>query len=622
MNIARIAILTLGIILTTHPFAVATDDLACLVSIKSPYENFSAHLKAEMVKALNQAPSLAPLEQPLIGSYRDYVQLSLRYPVYALTGKVTLYVLIDGRRREERYLCLSHSSHQKDLNLHQQKVFIEKAVKQITEQVSIEYGYSQGQALKAGYYANQRNLSVDIPLQVQLVDSNKKQRSISPQSPETAEYNRRKSITLISEQRALRDEALEKQQRRDKVLEMSMEFKSHNMQGLQEKPESSPVSKATKPHLQKTQRPSKKRFHSLQRELELTWRAPARSQIYRELSTMYRDIGQQDQAYRYAKEATATYADQESKDLVRELEGPLANPVERFRIQNKKRDLKVAFKAIVEYDTNVIQEAVDSYTHFDKDDFSAHLGLSLDKKWALKFKQIENRSSYDLFSATFTNHGEFDLLTHRVGHDFHISRQSGDHFIYYSFGLGYNHFSRRSTTLLSGMDASASFSVYRRPAKLLLSGSFMHLNKSYSDQFYDSDIRSGHQNRVELSAQKVLLERHQFQAKIGFLEDVTSDASLSYNAYFLEGSWHYRPMNEWVTSLGPFSRFTHRDYEESERGRNLRKDDLECYGFQITKNAGKNINFQLDYRFYDNRSTRRFNTYLREQISLNYRILF
>lgn len=568
----------------------SSKDIACTFKTHTKFENFEKRLETRLHFAMREDPYLVPIERRDLSSYRKYYHLNLRYPVYAFPGKATLYIKLKSQNQSDRYLCYSHpikdNSH---LTLEQQDLFIDRIIPHLTHQIKIEAETYEGDMLKPGYYTNREFISLDPVLEIELMGKRtellgKKQYHLSPKEKKVL---KKQSTTIKEEQ--------------DYIANPKPDLKE----------DLSPMIKQAK------------KFSKLKEELSMTWSSPRRSQLYQELSLMYSDIGQHQEAYHFAKQAQAAQPNFQNKKRLDQIEGPMSDPVQRFRYKNKKRGLRLSLSAIGEYDSNVIQEAINSFFHSDKNDFVIHANLKADKKWKWDLGSWKQQSSYDLNVSTYTEHNDLDLITHRLGHDLTLAKSDGENNLYSLLGLGFNYLSRRGTSLLSGWDASSSISYYQKSIKTLWNGSLYILDKRYTDHFFEKDERTGMNYGLALSAFHTFgrKDKHQIALELSGNRDDLNDNTQSYYEQASKISWKYRP-KRFISSLKTFYRFAHRSYSEAEFGRSKRTDDKITAGISLKKKFYENLSFDLAYQYTDNQSKRRVNRYRRDQVSLTYRINF
>jgi hypothetical protein len=350
----------------------------------------------------------------------------------------------------------------------------------------------------------------------------------------------------------------------------------------------------------------------------MTWSGKRRSLLLRQLALIYKEEDLRDDALAYALKAYEDDPTEENFKLLRELETNDTYGVDRFRFNNRVRNLDMSLILKTEYDSNAIQDAVDSLIHRDSDDILIQAAFLMDKKWGWKLGSMEQYSSYDVSQSFYAEEQDLDLMTHRIGHDmsylFDHARMN--------FGIGYNYFLRRGKSLLDGADLNWSLSYYVDNYDQVWNVSLFWMDKNYSDHFYSSDLRNGRQYRLNLSWQASLSEGHQFVFNTGSYEDDLKDPTLSYEAYLCSAQWNIDVNHVLLDRISPSFYYERRTHEQGEPGRNPRKDAQFSYGIQATKVLKAHHSLNMNMLYTDNQSSRRVSRYKRTQVSLGYQIDF
>ena len=557
------------------------DEIHCVISVQSDYENFSKRLEKKIKDQMDSDVSMNfSKEAPLINSKHQY-RINLTYPVYPFKDKASLYIKFNDRNNVTRYLAISHHTVEKaNLSISQQEVLINKVSEILIQQLKIESGYLEGLSMKPGYYTNHQVLSLNQTLDIKLIEiQNKKSSDLIGYVQRTKEYKNK--TTMRTEQ----------------------DLKTNHYK--------KPLT-------------LKQKFDKTKMDLGLEIEPQKISQLYLDLSSIYEVSQNKTKALEFAQKSYDTFSNHDSLDKVRELQGgEESNKINRFRLMNKKRKLKILANFKVEHDDNVIQEAVDAFVHTDTVDTSFQGTLSIDKAWGFKFGLLDNSTSYSLKQSNYAKHKDLDLSQHRLGHAFSSSWDNGSGHTMFSMGGGYIYFSRHLEELLRGQDANIGVAHYMKPHKLLFSSDFSFLDTKYSNNFFNSDEMSGQTTIISSTVQKTLGKgsRHKASLTAHYRTERPGRDYLSNDAYRLVSKWEYKP-TYFIDSASFSYLFERQEYNAVDPQGDLRKDDKITVSLECLKTYKDYLFFNGAYKFTDNQSNLRVKRYIRQQISFSFGILF
>jgi hypothetical protein len=571
--------------LMTQLFALDEELIGVMVKVRSEFQNFNKRFEVHFKDELSKDSMFDLMSNRRFGSHRAIVNIDVKYPVHAFPKQETFYVKLTGLPEGVRYMCFSIPAQGKGkLNLRQETKIANEVIQKVLSQIKREF--KQGPYLEPGYFNNKYNVSLESKLVVELIGE-----KVSPRQKSKLQDL---DEPLVSS-KIVKEEVTIKQEETQRALAVK-----------EKKSEKAPVQKKSE------------KVKDLKSELKMTWSGKRRSLLLRQLALIYKEEDLRDDALAYALKAYEDDPTEENFKLLRELETNDTYGVDRFRFNNRVRNLDMSLILKTEYDSNAIQDAVDSLIHRDSDDILIQAAFLMDKKWGWKLGSMEQYSSYDVSQSFYAEEQDLDLMTHRIGHDmsylFDHARMN--------FGIGYNYFLRRGKSLLDGADLNWSLSYYVDNYDQVWNVSLFWMDKNYSDHFYSSDLRNGRQYRLNLSWQASLSEGHQFVFNTGSYEDDLKDPTLSYEAYLCSAQWNIDVNHVLLDRISPSFYYERRTHEQGEPGRNPRKDAQFSYGIQATKVLKAHHSLNMNMLYTDNQSSRRVSRYKRTQVSLGYQIDF
>ena len=556
------------------------DEIYCSIEVKTPSVNFQKRLEKKLHDEMKKNELFNFSKEALLVNSKNQYKISIRYPVYPFPNKASIYVVIKFKNDLTRYLTISHHAISKaNLTIEKQEVLIDKATSILLNQLSIESGFKSGPGLKPGYYTNHQAIPLSQTLDIKLME-------IQDTKPtELQGFSQRKKLY------------------KEKTT-MLQEKKNETVTKY------SPLN-------------SREKYEKTQYELELEYNSKKRAKLYLDLSKLYEINNNKTKALKFAEKSLYDYHSYQSLDKVRSLKGDSANWINRFRLMNKKRQIKIRTDFNFEYDNNVIQEAVDAFTHTNTEDTSFQGTLNIDKTWGLKLGSLENTSSYSFKNTNYGSHKNLDLTQHRIGHQLSTNWLNGKGFSMISMGMGYIYFTRHTLSLLSGHDASIGFAHYMKPQKLLLSSNFSFLNTKFTENFFNAQEMSGKTIVFSSTAQKTLGKKLKHQASLTarYREERPGKTYLGNDSYHLISEWKYKP-NFFFDSISYFYLFEHQRYKDIDEQGDLRIDDKISTGMEFSKSHRDNLFFKANYTFTDNQSNLRVKRYIRQQVTLHFGILF
>jgi len=554
--------------------------IGLMVEVRSPYENFNKRMEVQFKDKVSRDKNFDLMEDKRFGGHASIVELDVKYPVYVFPKQETIYVTIRGCPKGERYMCFSLPTlGEGKLTSNQEALIANDMIPKILEQIKGEF--KVGPFLEPGYFNNKYQLNLQPQLVVELLGER-----VSPKELDLETLPQPLSKVKVEEMTIADEEKM-----RVKNLEKSVAIESL---------------------------PKDERVKELRRELKMTWEGKRRSFLLGQLAMMYKEEDLNQDALAYAMRAYHDDPSEENFKLVRDLESNQVQPLDRFRFNNRLRNLDLSFLLKTEVDNNVIQDAIDSLSYRNKDDLLLQAAILADKKWSWKLGDLEQFSSYDFSQSLYAEEQDLDLMSHRVGYD--MSQTFDDARM--TFGVGYNYFLRRGRSLLEGADVNWSLAYYVEPYDQEWNISLFWLDKNYSDHFYNSDVKDGDQWRINLSWQAELIPEHRLRIDGGTYRDNLEDATLSYDAYTALFRWDVQVAHLLIDTISPSLSYEFREFIAAEPGRSIRKDAKFIYGLQGLKKLNEFNSLHASIFYTDNQSSRRINRYKRTQISLGYQIDF
>ena len=470
------------------------------------------------------------------------------------------------------------------LTLEEEKFLSKDLVEKLLSQLEREF--VNGPYLEPGYFANKTNLNFERKLVVELIGKRTAKEPVGNLEPLP------KTATIKKKAVTIKEEEVE----RKKIVKVEAEVSDKK----------------------ETWRPKSEKVKNIKKELKMTWKGKRRSALLRDLAVLHLEEDLHEDALAYATKAYEENPTEENFELLRKLESNGKEPLDKFRFNNEVRDLDLSFLLKTEFDTNVIQDAVDSSVQRDSDELLIQAAFLVDKKWGWKLGELEQYTSYDFSQSFYAEEQDLDLMTHRLGHDMSALYEQSR----LDFGLGYNYFVRRGKSLLDGADFNLAYSYFSKTYDQIYKASIVWLDKNYSDHFYDSTIRNGTQLQYDLNWSGSFFDGHRFGFELGLLEDDLKDPTLSYSSTSTGIKWEIDVFHLLTDKVIPSFKYHRRKYDDAQPGRNIRKDSRFTYGIQSIKKVGKYQNLFANVMYTDNQSSRRVSRYKRTQVALGYQIDF
>lgn len=557
------------------------------ITFNIPFDTFKKRLKKELMQYDFHDDQLSVhFNQNSILGTNSYYLSSIRYPIYAFKNKASLYIELKNRHGQRRYLAISHHSFEEaNLTIAQQTSFIRQSVLVFIQQLKTEAGLRKGKKLLPGYYSNHQIINVKQILDIELLTDLKPKAKNELTSHQQRVFAKQAFTTLKKEATT----------RTSKTKEVS----------------STLVQKREK-------------YDKLHEQLSLEYDPERRSLLLLEISNLYANSSQRSKALAFAEKAYQQQPNPEALSKIHKLKGDQAYPTNRFRLRNKKRNMTLELDFKVKYDDNIVQEAVDSYFNTNTTDFSYHIGLNINKLWDFKVSNLNNSSNYSIELSDYTLHHDLDMVQQRIGHKFDNAWKNGKGTSLVSFDVGYNFFTRRSNHLLSGTDFVIGIGHYHEPQKLFFSTQHSYFISKYSDNFYESEERSGDIYVGTLSGYKTIgkTDAHRVGLIALYRDEALGNPVLSSSAYGITAEWRYT-LPKVFDELKAFYLYEYQKYKQTVFGRNdVRIDEEISTGIGFSKKLFEFHKLKIDYVFTDNQSNERVHRYIRQQTSLNYFITF
>jgi hypothetical protein len=554
----------------------AEDDVGLHVKVTCPFESFRSRLEKELREKLEERSSFHVLDQSVpLGGHSQLLYLDLRYPIRPFPGEVGAYVKVSGLAQGARYLYYHHTSlRDGDLSKSQGKAFAETISIHLSE-VLFDHLF-RDRLLKVGYYSNRHHLQLGQPLNIELI------------GPKV------KTWQDLIESSDPREESL-LEEKLTQSLSMEEPMPEHRKDAL-------------------------RREEELQ-TLQESWEPKERAQSYRVLSKLYAEKGLKDDALQLGEQALAEDQSVVSKKWVSELKGEQRLPVERFRTKNTQRGLDVLFYNVLEYDTNIVQEEVESFTSTDTKDWVIFSSLDLSMDWSKAKLGWGHESSFSFGNETYTRYKELDLISTELSHAFYYG-EGGVHPWLAQLEWGYHGYFRRGHSLMDGFHARLSSSWLCTKTDAL---GFMlsWQEKDFTDHFYDENERTGDRSRLEGSYRKIFHDQQSLLTRMGWILDDIGDKSLSYDAWTVDFKFSFPTRFKWADLAYVEFGYEYRSYRAAESlARVERKDAKFELGFGLEVKIFPAHTARVHFLHTDAQSTRRVSYYRREQLSLGYEIKF
>ncbi len=559
------------IILALIGLPIYGNDIHCFIEVKTSSENFQKRFEKRLHDEMEKNPIFHFSKDAILVNSKNQYNISIRYPVYPFPNKASIYTKIVYLNGKTRYLTISHHTISKaNLTIEKQEALINKASSILMNQLQNE------STLKPGYYSNHVVIPLSQTLDIKLME-------IQDTKPKhLLGFEQRKKV--YKEKTTM----LQETQQRKNIA-------------------SNPLEK----------------YEETQYALELEYDPQIRAKLFLDLTKLYEINNNKTKALEFAEKSFQHHHSYHSLDKIRSLRGDSSNWINRFRLMNKKRKLRISTNFKFEYDDNVIQEAVDAFNHTNTEDTSFQGTLNIDKTWGFKLGALNNTTGYSLKNSNYGSHKNLNLTQHRIGHQLSTNWVNGEGFSMVSMSMGYIFFARHTLALLSGHDASIGFAHYLKPQKLLLSSDFSFLNTKFTGNFFNAEEMSGQTVLFSSTAQKTLGKKSKHQASLTarYREERPGKVNLGNDSYRLISEWKYKP-NFFLDSMSYFYLFEHQRYKEVDEQGDLRIDDKISTGLEVSKSYNDNLFFKSSYTFTDNQSNLRVKRYIRQQITFNFKILF